>query len=316
MTNKASHNFLENIGQLSEAKELNDLKNEWKFIDYNKCISKTTLCICNRKIMNVHRYINIKTGCMITVGSDCAKKLNLTNSRNWLKREIDNYMSGEPGDYKIITDLIKFSEGVRASFIEMLEEKLKKQPGNKNLKTLIDLLKNIIIHTADLNNALTQIEIYIKEYQKDLESKRLYAIQCRHREMEFESKRLYAMYAENARQERIRLENKKREKEGNLRQETIRLENKKREKEEKHAKKLEEALELSLKSQKEGLFKKITMELGGKSAFRKKIRDEVGKCENCELINWCSICTTKITALVNDHINGLVEIEMNKRYPN
>jgi len=186
--------FNENIMALSYAKDMAQLNTEWIQLGYEEHDDNLTQCICEHKIKYMYRYLNIKTGHMINVGSECVKKLRLNNCRN-AKSIFRDYISGIPGEYECISDLIKYSVANWALFLQNIKDKVKLEWNNTNglieLDKIIQMLSLRNISCEEIVQIMHKVSNEIKKKEETLERIRKY-------KEETEKKRL----AEEARQKK------------------------------------------------------------------------------------------------------------------
>jgi hypothetical protein len=189
---KDKYEFTENILKLSETKDPTQLHIEWVLIDYEKIDETKVRCICNRNIGHVYRYYNTKTKHAINVGSECKKKLHLTNCHS-SNSIIHKFISGDKGTYEKICDLIKYSNEVWKQFLEHIHKGLASWPLQKsicNLENIIKILSENNIDCKDLSNILN---IYLERDAKLRDAKeklRLLDIaQSEERERQYRQKR-------------------------------------------------------------------------------------------------------------------------------
>jgi hypothetical protein len=131
---------------------------------------------------------------MINVGSECVKKLRLNNCRN-AKSIFRDYISGIPGEYECIGDLIKYSVANWELFLQNIKDKVKSDWNNTNgltqLVNIIEMLNEREISCGEIIQIMHEVSNEIKKKEEALERNR------KHME-ETEKKRL----AEEARQKK------------------------------------------------------------------------------------------------------------------
>jgi hypothetical protein len=179
--------FNENIMALSYTKDMANLNTEWIQLAYEEHDDNSRQCICEHKIKYMYRYLNTKTGHMINVGSECVKKLRLNNCRN-AKSIFRDYISGIPGEYECIGDLIKYSLANWALFLQNIKDKVKLEWNNTN--GLIELDK--IIQMLTLRNiSCEEIVQIMHKVSNEIKKKEEASERIRKHMEETEKKRLY-----------------------------------------------------------------------------------------------------------------------------
>jgi len=231
--------FDKNIMELSYTGDLSQLHTEWIQLGYEERYDNSTRCICGHKIKNTYRYLNTKTAHMINVGSECVKKLRLNNCRN-AKSIFRDFISGIPGEYECISDLIKYSVDNWKLFLQIVKDKVNTDWNNTNglieLDKIIQILSLKNIDCEEIVQIMHNVSNEIKKREEKLEL-------IRKNKEEFEKKRLVEenqLKKEFKEREKRLIEREEREKEANRREESkIRRgeEEKKRLDEEKRSKK-------------------------------------------------------------------------------
>ena len=213
--------FNENIMALSHAKDMTQLNTEWIQLGYEEHDDNSTLCICEHKIKNIYRYLNTKTGHMINVGSECVKKLRLNNCRN-AKSIFRDFISGIPGEYKCIGDLIKYSVANWTLLLQGIKDKVKSDWNNTNglieLDKIIQMLSLMNINCEEIVQIMHEVSDEIKKKEETLEHIRKIKEETEKKRLAEEERRKKATEQwmkeldERRHNERIRCEKEMREK--------------------------------------------------------------------------------------------------------
>lgn len=164
--------FNENIIALSHAKDMAQLNTEWIQLGYEEHDDNSTQCICEHKIKYIYIYLNTKTAHMINVGSECVKKLRLNNCRN-AKSIFRDFISGIPGEYECIGDLIEYSVANWTLFLQGIKDKVKSDWNNTNglieLDKIIQMLSLRNIDCEEIVQIMHEVSNEIKKKEETLE---------------------------------------------------------------------------------------------------------------------------------------------------
>ena len=289
---KAYHKFEENILQLSETKVLDNLHEEWISLTYDEHVDTLERCICNREIGNVYRYLNIKTKRMINVGTDCVKKLRLKNCRS-ARSILTGSISGTPGNYQQICDLIKYSNENWLTFLESIKSKANSDWDNliglTEINKIIEFLSENGVECDDLHVIVSKIQEGINQRNQLAETHRRWTENIHIQEQ----LRRNEEYKEKIRSARLKQE------------EELRIQRLQRaERERKKQEELEKLLAQNAEKEKERLFLEKKAQFG--KDIRERIRNEISKCEKCNRIQRCVNCSLKITKRVNQILEEMV----------
>jgi hypothetical protein len=117
--------------KLSRSDDLHMAKTEWRIIYREEREERTGLCICQHKIKNIIYMYNIFTKYTISVGSTCYKKINceIINFNNSIFRNVMNKMIRK-GKYKIINNILEYTNNIQAQLIKYIKNKYKKNIAN------------------------------------------------------------------------------------------------------------------------------------------------------------------------------------------
>lgn len=163
----AEYNFNQNLLKASSCTSLHEAKTEWVKVFEEVRKNKDGLCICQRNNLKFIKYFyNIKTKNTIIAGSRCCEKFdfNVNNIKNKILEKIlkNNILKGE---YKIINNIIEYTNSVEKQLIEYFEK--------------YTLSKNIFELKKAIENIKNLIDEYKLNYLKDIYSN-LFTIMLEH----------------------------------------------------------------------------------------------------------------------------------------
>jgi hypothetical protein len=115
--------------------------------------------------VHVYRYYNLRTKHAINVGSECKKKLHLTNchSSNSIIRD---FISGDKGTYEKICDLINYSNEVWKQFLEHIHKSHASWPLEKSICNLKNIIKILCENSIDCKDLSDILNIYLERDAK------------------------------------------------------------------------------------------------------------------------------------------------------
>jgi hypothetical protein len=156
-----SYNYEKNILELSETDDIKEVPKEWISLAPSCRMEQKERCICNRAIIIVERFFNIKTKRVINVGTTCVKELSLNECKS-VNGLIKSFIDGEPGEYNQIIDLIKYSDDNLQKIIETVKQMTNSLWNNPDglieIKRIISILSENGIDCPELQALLSDLQ--------------------------------------------------------------------------------------------------------------------------------------------------------------
>jgi len=172
-----SYNYEKNILELSETDDIKEVPKEWISLAPSCRMEQKERCICNRGIMIVERFFNIKTKRVINVGTTCVKELRLNECKS-VNGLIKSFIDGEIGEYNQIIDLIKYSDDnlqkIIATVKQMAASLWNTPDGLNEIKRIISILSENGIDCPEMQALLSEFQKRIDYRAQLAETHRLW----------------------------------------------------------------------------------------------------------------------------------------------
>jgi len=152
-----SYNFKDNLLNASYNQEYELALQEWRYVSSEKREEQDRVCICSRKVKNVHNMFNIKTAKFIPIGFHCFKKFSINKikiSNNILQNIcVSFFEKGEYINFDIEEQLKIYMKQFVESFVNTTSKKLVEL-----LVEFKEIISNYKIKDIKHNDIISKIE--------------------------------------------------------------------------------------------------------------------------------------------------------------